>query len=48
MESKHIKKVDFSEKELIILYNYIPRLIEKSAIFSQLIPQLLLIVVIIN
>jgi hypothetical protein len=38
MESQHIKKVDFSEKELIILYNYIPRLIEKSAILVNLSP----------
>jgi hypothetical protein len=38
MESQHIKQVDFSEKELIILYNYIPRLIEKSAILVNLSP----------
>ncbi|MDP5337589.1 MAG: hypothetical protein NWQ28_03315 [Nodularia sp. (in: cyanobacteria)] len=34
----NIEKVDFSEKELIILYNYIPRLIEKYAILVNLAP----------
>ncbi len=38
MEMQNIEKVDFSENELIILYNYIPRLIEKSAILVNLSP----------
>jgi len=38
MQANHVVKVDFSEKELIILYNYIPRLIEKSAILVNLSP----------
>ncbi|MDZ7957864.1 MAG: hypothetical protein RMY34_08140 [Aulosira sp. DedQUE10] len=36
MQSNHVVQVDFSEKELIILYNYIPRLIEKCAILVNL------------
>jgi hypothetical protein len=38
MPTNHLKKLDFSKKELIILYNYIPRLIEKSAILVNLSP----------
>ena len=38
MPTNHLEKLDFSEKELIILYNYSPRLIEKSAILVNLSP----------
>ncbi|MBD2663530.1 hypothetical protein B6N60_03426 [Richelia sinica FACHB-800] len=38
MPINNLEKVDFSEQELIILYNYIPRLIEKTAILVNLSP----------
>lgn len=38
MPNQYLQKVDFLKQELIILYNYIPRLIEKTSILVNLSP----------